>query len=331
MKIVAGLGSIEDYPLYADAGADEVFVGYSPSYWAEAYGADAPINRREVIFYNVQIGSYSELEILRDMAADRRVPVSIALNAVFYHPGQYPVIGRMVSECMELDFCTFIIADPGLYLYLVNQEWEKEIHLTISGETGEMNPSFVRMLSDSDIKRLIFHRKMAVSEMKDCIEIYQEESMKSRKNMSMEFEAFLLNENCHFHGGFCNSFHCDELCHMCQVPYVQGNRSGSAQSSKSVFPDEKEGDGTDSSMVTGVTGCGLCALWDLEKAGISHLKIVGRGNYTEAMVRDINAVKQALEILAISDSGEYYMERMKKTLFPNGCSGNCYYHNLTDF
>ena len=38
---------------------------------------------------------------------------------------------------------------------------------------------------------------------------------------------------------------------------------------------------------TGAGGCGLCALYDLQKAGITYLKIVGRGNYTEFMQQDI--------------------------------------------
>lgn len=38
-----------------------------------------------------------------------------------------------------------------------------------------------------------------------------------------EYEAFILNELCHFSGAFCNSLHCDELTHLCRVPYELGN------------------------------------------------------------------------------------------------------------
>ena len=34
-------------------------------FWAEKYGVIHPLNRREVLFYNVQIGSMSELQILK--------------------------------------------------------------------------------------------------------------------------------------------------------------------------------------------------------------------------------------------------------------------------
>ena len=35
MKITAGLGSIDDYPRYVRAGADELFCGYVPFSWSE--------------------------------------------------------------------------------------------------------------------------------------------------------------------------------------------------------------------------------------------------------------------------------------------------------
>ena len=59
MKIVAGLGSIDEYETFVKAGADEFFCGYVPFSWAEKYGVIHPLNRREVLFYNVQIGSMS--------------------------------------------------------------------------------------------------------------------------------------------------------------------------------------------------------------------------------------------------------------------------------
>lgn len=72
MKITSGLGSIDDYPRYVRAGADELFCGYVPFSWSEKYGTVLPLNRREVLNYNVQIGSFSELEILANMVQKYR-------------------------------------------------------------------------------------------------------------------------------------------------------------------------------------------------------------------------------------------------------------------
>lgn len=70
----------------------------------------------------------------------------------------------------------------------------------------------------------------------------------------------------------------------------------------------------------GAGGCGLCALPALCRAGVTHLKLVGRGNRPERMVRDIRALKAAL---SLSESD--FPAEMKRCLFPNGCSGACYY------
>ena len=82
--------------------------------------------------------------------------------------------------------------------------------------------------------------------------------------------------------------------------------------------------------MTGATGCGLCALYDLKKAGVTHLKIVGRGNYAEYAKRDIMQARRAIRILAEVESMETgqaarYQKRVRTELFRGGCMKNCYY------
>lgn len=170
MKITAGLGSIDDYIPYVKAGADECFIGYVPENWQQRYGSHVPINRREVMYYNVQIGSESELEILRDMIEVYGVPVRIAFNALYYRPEQYPVLLDMIRGCVKLGFTSFIIADPGLLFYLEKAGLMDTIDIGISGEFAEINPEVMKLLNDHHISRLIFHRKMDLSTQAYCIE-----------------------------------------------------------------------------------------------------------------------------------------------------------------
>ena len=78
-------------------------------------------------------------------------------------------------------------------------------------------------------------------------------------------------------------------------------------------------------FLTGVSGCGLCALFELRESKITHLKVVGRGNHTESMLQDIRQVKRALEMLETAGTKEEFQKQMKAEVFPGGCSGNCYY------
>ena len=324
MKIVAGLGSIDEYETFVKAGADEFFCGYVPFSWAEKYGVIHPLNRREVLFYNVQIGSMSELQILKKMVDYYGKPVKLTLNSLYYTGEQYPVIAEIITQCMAAGFENFIIADPALMLYLRQQKINCGIHL--SGETAEVNRGMLEQMLPFGIRRVIFHRKNSLEDMQSCIK---------EADFPHEYEAFILNELCHFSGAFCNSLHCDELTHLCRVPYELGNlhkKEETDAAQKDVAETDriqgKEGKGLpldEDGYLTGSTGCGLCALYRMKQVGITHLKLVGRGNYTDFMEKDIRQLRKALDILEKSDNELQYQRKMKASLFPDGCSQNCYY------
>lgn len=324
MKIVAGLGSIDEYETFVKAGADEFFCGYVPFSWAEKYGVIHPLNRREVLFYNVQIGSMSELQILKKMVDYYGKPVELTFNSIYYTGEQYPVIAEIIIQCMAAGFENFIIADPALMLYLRQQKINCGIHL--SGETAEVNRGMLEQMLPFGIRRVIFHRKNSLEDMQSCIK---------EADFPHEYEAFILNELCHFSGAFCNSLHCDELTHLCRVPYELGNlhkKEETDAAQKDVAETDriqgKEGKGLpldEDGYLTGSTGCGLCALYRMKQVGITHLKLVGRGNYTDFMEKDIRQLRKALDILENSDSEVQYQKKMKASLFPDGCSQNCYY------
>lgn len=96
-----------------------------------------PLNRREVLGINVQIGAESELRILAALVRKYGKPVHLTFNSLYYTPEQYPEIADVLHRCTELGFSSFIIADPALLIYLKNNGIRCEIHL--SGETAEVN------------------------------------------------------------------------------------------------------------------------------------------------------------------------------------------------
>ena len=387
MKIVAGLGSIDEYIRFAEAGADEFFCGYVPYSWSKKYGTVMPLNRREVLCYNVQVGAFSELEILSKMVEKYKKTVHLTFNSLYYIPQQYPEIARIIQQCMSIGFRSYIIADPALVLYLREQNIPCEIHL--SGETGEINSQMVKVFQKLGLKRVIFHRKNTFEDMKAVVDkcknqcqkqnyssyFYASKELKeahgsekyriNKIDDSLEFEAFALNEMCQFTGAFCNSLHCDEMGYLCRVPYELGKiKTSFVNSSHDVlFPlhemyessdhvvacdklagsigendnmDDtshmgedhgfsEDGIADENGYLCGQTGCGLCALYQLKQAGITHLKLVGRGNYTDYMEKDIRNLRMALEILETAEEESVYLKNMKSAIFPDGCSRNCYY------
>ena len=65
------------------------------------------------------------------------------------------------------------------------------------------------------INRVIFHRKNSLEDMAQII------ANMERRNRSLEYEAFVVNEKCHITGAFCNSLHCDELAHIGELDDVE--------------------------------------------------------------------------------------------------------------
>ena len=102
MKITAGLGSADEYIRFVEAGADEFFSGFVPYSWTEKYGTVMPLNRREVLCYHVQLGAFSELEILSEMIRKYKKPVHLTFNSLYYIPQQYPEIVEIIENCMQL-------------------------------------------------------------------------------------------------------------------------------------------------------------------------------------------------------------------------------------
>ena len=334
MKIIAGLGSIDEYVRYVEAGADEFFCGYVPYSWSKKYGTVLPLNRREVLCYNVQLGAFEELRILAAMIKKYGKPVHLTFNSLYYIPKQYPEIAEIIRCCMTIGFHSYIIADPALMVYLRENNVNCDLH--ISGETGEINRCMVDAVAQFHPKRLIFHRKNTFEDMASVIKscknkqqnLLSKQMYESGKEAKIcEFEAFVLNELCQFTGAFCNSLHCDEMGYLCRVPYVPGNKkAGKTELALEVLTDEIEEDILDApDYICGETGCGLCALYQLQKAGITHLKLVGRGNYVNYMENDIRNLKQALELLDCVKNEADFINKMKAKLFEKGCSGNCYY------
>ena len=339
MKITSGLGSIDDYPRYVRAGADELFCGYVPFSWSEKYGTVLPLNRREVLNYNVQIGSFSELEILANMVQKYQKPVHLAFNSLYYRPEQYEEIAQIIQQCRSIGFDSYILADPALLVYLRKEKIDCEVHL--SGDLGTVNSAMTEVFAKEYPKRIIFQRKNTISEMRAVIRhiTAQKEAARKEWTYPTEFEAFALNELCQFSGAFCNSLHCDEMGYLCRVPYwkkpmslsesklekQEKNRPGENISiSECDSASELMNPVSEDGYLCGATGCGLCTLKQLSDAGITHLKLVGRGNYTDFMERDIRNLRRTLEILEDSSTEEEYIRAMKAELFPNGCSHMCY-------
>lgn len=296
MKITAGLSSIEAYVQLVQAGADELFAGFVPLDWLEKYANITSLNRREVLLHNIQIDTLDEMQLLADLVQRHGVPVALTFNSICYLPQQYPLLADLLHSLAQIGFSDWILADPALIFYLNQTGINGRIHL--SGEAGCFNPDAFRLFSRMNIRRYIFPRKITPEEMSTCIAAVP----------NAEYEAFALNERCHYSGAFCSSLHCDELDHLCHVPW---------QADGFDLPSETEYSESGDSF--GASGCALCALERLQRAGITHLKVVGRGGHASQIARDVRLLRRALEMENASP------EVLRQEILGGHCKKNCYY------
>jgi Collagenase and related proteases len=331
VKIVAPLSNINCYEPLVEAGAGEFFCGFLPFDWLKKYKAIIPINRRENLAAKSNICTWSSMKILGRMVEKYKIPVKITFNSHYYINNQYKELAELIKALMYLGFSTFIIADIGLAIYLRDNNIDCGIHL--SGESEIVNSMAMCYMEQFNISRFIFPRKTTLSDMRD--------SIKNSGIQGKEYEAFILNSLCPFSGAFCNSIHNDLVIPACHIPHriVRVNNDARKFSRIDSFlkiagrvrnnnlPDKSEdtlfGEST-SNYKFGQQGCGVCRMMELKSAGITHLKVVGRGVGIENLVED---VKNLRDIIKQTETGadENFKDTVKERYFGKNCPKACYY------
>lgn len=318
MKIVTPLSDVNNYERLVEAGADEFYCGFVPYEWLTKYLNIRALNRREFLT-GCNICSFDQMKILGKKVEKYKIPVKITLNSLYYVEEQYPLIVDIINKLMNEGFNTFIIADVALIAYLRIKKINCNIHL--SSEVGQINSASIEFLNQFDISRYIFTRKDTINDMKKCIEY--------SGSKGIEFEAFILNELCPYTGAYCNTAHNDILPQMCKVRHKIGKLKidscmlDKILEKRKVFLNKKP---TILPMESvGKSGCGLCKIGYLRNAGISHLKVVGRGKSIDRLLIDIKYTKDIIELANSIGDNKILCKKVVELYFGNECNNLCYY------
>ena len=322
MDIVTPLSSIDNYEELVKVGADEFYCGVVPNEWLTNFNNSMPLNRREYML-SCNISTLSSMEILKRKIDKYKVPVKITLNSHFYNKDQYGILMNYIKTLMKIGFSTFIIADISLIIYLRQSGIDCNIHL--SSEVSEINSEVIAFFEQFDISRYIFTRKNSIEDIRQCT--------KNCKT-NAEFEAFILNELCAYTGSFCNTIHCDEMENMCKVPYkivLQNSDSEKFQKvnralnliNKVRISDIKISHDDDYKL--GNTGCGICKIKELDMAGVTHLKVVGRNKELKYLKEDIRNVKAIINSMKDYEDYSLFAKEIKEKYMSNQCPTSCYY------
>lgn len=355
MKILAPVNSAKEVEAIIDAGADEIYCGVLTDDWLKKYTNMASINRRE--WKSSNLGSLEELGRVIDIAHQKGKTVICTMNA-FYSRDQFGTVLRQVRQIELMGIDAFIIADLGLILTLREEGLLCPLHISTGGTV--FNSETVKFYHDLGIQRIIFPRHLRPDEIKTIIENSPEMEFEV---FIMNRGCKNIDGYCTFHHGvnevrfgklwdIPKKLNLDQLIleaarrlprrislallkanpfssvGACFLNYDVSLVSTRETDLKKMERARKFIQST-FNLLTGIDTCGVCALYDFSKIGVSGCKIVGRNNLTAKKVRDVRFLKYAVDLLEGANlDKEEYVNRIKtkfKEIYGTPCREHCYY------
>lgn len=258
------------------AGADELYAGYVPPFWAEAFGPVVSCNRRS--YDEANVASLDGVSELVREASRHDVPVFIALNA---SPVPDAMIAPMVGLAGDLagrGVRGVIVSDLPLLLALRDARFRR-LHIHASTLFSAFNGAAVSFLRRAGASRVILARELSVAETGTL----------AAASPATPLEVIGLRGRCPNIEGFCTHLHDDPgRTWPCELRYEKTWLGDGAQVPEVIREAIARNEGADRHF-----SCGLCAIPLLERAGVHAFKIVGRGAES---ARKESAVSMAREM-----------------------------------
>ena len=332
MKIVAPISRVEEASHFARAGADELFFGVIPAEWTERYGRFTA-NRRSAN----NLGSLADVRRVVDDVHREGKRTSVALNGTTHTPEQVDFISNLAISLTDSGVDALIVGDVQL-LSVVSQ-LQLPVRLHVSSTASCRNTHTARFFQKLGADRVILPRHIALEEISVLVKSVPE----------IEFEAFILNDGCPYEEGLCHTLHLPNemggpLCFESfetQLSRRDGSVVPAAEAERIADNDTRYDHWRWSKFSRGFTTtdtgqpygpCGLCAIPELKKIGIEHIKIAGRdGN----PLRKKRSLEMVTKVLAKLDEGakpdEIISYAKNLRVEPDLCGNNamCYYPELS--
>ncbi|GAB4165567.1 MAG: peptidase U32 family protein [Geothermobacteraceae bacterium] len=311
MKLISPVDKLNEVEPLIKAGAGELYGGVMPPDW-EKYGLLASVNQRT--FAGAQFESLDSFLEGIAAAKDCEVPFFLTLNSPFYTDDQHPLLADLVARAAEAGLAGAILADPGLLCFLKADFPQLQYHASTLAHLG--NAGAVRFYRRLGIDRAILPRHLSVGEMARVVAAVPD----------VGFDAFLLVGKCPNTEGLCTFHHSSQdKIWPCEIPYkinvIDGENSSNIE--KAVMRQASW------SRSNRRHGCGLCAIPHLAQAGLTGLKLVGRGAPLAMKLANLNLARDFLHLAFETDDFTEYRRQAVAAharRFGSPCSPNvCYY------
>ena len=312
MKLISPIDRKAEAVALLDAGASELYGGYVPPVWQRRFGLLASINQRT--FAGAQIDSSADLHEIVARCVERGGEFALTLNSPFYSAAQQPLLLDYVGEVVAAGVTSVILADLAL-LRLLKREFPAVLYHA-STLAHLSNSAAIRFYQAQGIGRVILPRHLSIAEMA---------AIRSQVP-DLECDAFVLVGKCPNTEGLCTFHHSSQdKIWPCEIPYqIESLTDPVGDSLRQAIERQHQWATADRRH-----GCGLCAIPQLMAAGLSGLKLVGRGAPTLRKVMNLQLVTEFVKLAGKTDRfSDYQREALRahREHFGIGCCANvCYY------
>ena len=334
VKITVPISDPGEVEMLASSGAGELYCGFVPDEWLERHGGAFWLNRRGPIVGNLR--KLEDLVLLVERAHARALPVYVTFNAPYYTAEQQDLLLPLVERLRrEARIDGVIVSDVGFLGEVVRAVPGLPVHA--SSVASAWNPGMLDFLAALGAARVIYPRSLSVGEIA---------TLGRAAGTRLETEAFVMNEGCVFEEGYCMTTHrtFGALCvQTAQAPFrflsLGGGRLDAARTRAAAahMGDYRDWVWFQNGCGNSVTPegipngpCGLCAVHDLVRAGVTTLKVVGRGvsPYRKLIgVQLVRAILDAVEGGAGRADAEEKARALRRS--PAYCDAGymCYYRS----
>lgn len=295
MNILVPINSKDDIHSFCVSGAKELYIGFYDPLWESSFGEYYHLNRMSGFGTDANRNTLAQLHEIIELTHIENAQIYIVLNAASYTKAQLAKISQYMTIIAEMG------ADGVIISCHEAAEEARKVGIASVASTmcGIYNHDIARSYIDLGVKRIILPRELSLDEIESLTAAAPE----------AEYEVFLMRSGCKFSDSHCLGYHrpehpapCRELkfsnCSMCSNSATFETRQ-LFNLNYSIY-----------SQLYEFGACGQCALYRLQKAGITAGKIVGRADNPVSICQDISITATNLNIASMCTSEEEYLSLM---------------------
>lgn len=314
LKILVPLNDRACVSKYANAGADEFYIGFHDENWLHRFGKFVDINRMSGFGKLANKYTLSDIKklALDVKECDRKLFITLNANAYSRDAREY-IEKNYYPEFRAMNIDGLIVSD----ILSASSAVKHGIPVTVSTMGAAYNCDIVKEYISIGAKRIILPRDLSLSEIESIVQNCSE----------VEYEVFHMRNGCILSDSYCLGMHRPECGATCSYLRYKDEQVITDLHS---FIDDHNIELNDFlyNMHFHNEACAMCAVYRFAKMGITSLKIVGRADDEEGILRDISLTAENIQIANESENEEEYLRDMQfHDNVPQKCrlAFSCYY------